>query len=112
MDYEFEVTVKTDGNYPKCLDTRRSMTGSVVYLNGAAIQKMVSLWITKAELNAAGMGVQDALFGKNKLKSLGLKVKLPTLASIDSNRAVDIGNNWSVGRRTHNVEVKQNFQKR
>ena len=31
------------------------------------------------------------------------------LASIDNGRAVDIGNNWSVGGGTH-VEVKQNFQ--
>ena len=45
---------------------------------------------------------------KNILKSLGLKVKLPILASIDYGGAVD-ANNWSVGRRTHHVEVKQNF---
>ena len=37
---------------------------------------------TEAELNVAVMGVQDALFMKNILKSLGLKVKLPMLASI------------------------------
>ena len=46
---------------------------------------------------------------KNILKSLGLKVKLPILASIDNGRAIDIGNNWSVGHRTCHVEVKQNF---
>ena len=57
----------------------------------------------------AVMGMHDALLIKNILKSLGLKVKLPTLASIDNGRALDIGNNWSVGWRTHHVEVKQNF---
>ena len=41
-------------------------------------------------------GVQDALFMKNILKSLGLKVKLPILARIDNDRAMDIGHNWSV----------------
>ena len=30
-------------------------------------------------------------------------------ASIDNDRAVDIGNNWSVGGRTHHVKVKQIF---
>ena len=60
-------------------------------------------------LNAAVMGVQDALFMNNILKSLGLKVKLCKLASIDNGRTVDIGNNWSVGHRTFHVKVKQNF---
>ena len=55
------------------------------------------------------MGVQGALFLKNTLKSLGLKVKLAILASIDSGGAVDIGNNWSVGGRIHYMEVKQHF---
>ena len=47
--YKFEVTVKLDSDYAKCLDTRRSMTGSVVYLNGVLVmfrsstQKMLSL---------------------------------------------------------------------
>ena len=55
------------------------------------------------------MGVQDALFVKKILKSLRRKVKLPILASIGNGGAVDICNNWSVGGRTHHVEVKQNF---
>ena len=67
---------------------------------------MVSLLNTKTELNAAVMGVQDALFVKNILKSLGLN---PILASIDNGQAVNIGNSWSVGRRTCHVKVKQNF---
>ena len=56
--------------------------GSVVYLNGvpvtfrSATQKMVSLLTTVAELNAVVMGVQDEMFMKNILKSLGLKVEL------------------------------------
>ena len=54
-------------------------------------QKMVSLLTTKAELNVAVMGVQDALFVRKILKLL--KVKLPILACIDNGRAVDIGNN-------------------
>ena len=61
------------------------------------------------ELYAAVMGVQDALFMKNILKSLRLKVKLHILACIDNGRAVHIGNNWSVGSRTCHVELKQNF---
>ena len=67
---------------------------------------MVSLSTTEAELNAAVMSVQDALFVRNILKSLGLKVKLPILASIDNDGTVDIGNNWSVGGRTRHIYGK------
>ena len=70
---------------------------------------MVSLLTTNAKLNAAVIGVQDASFVKNILKSFRLKVKLPLLASIDNSRAVDVGNHWSVCGRTHHMEVKQNF---
>ena len=61
------------------------MTKSVVYLNGVPVtfrsstQKMVSL--------STVMSVQDALFMKNVLKSLGLKVKLPMVASIHNGGA-------------------------
>ena len=73
MDYKFEVTVKKNFDYAKCLDRKKSISGGVVYLNGAPVmfrsstQKMVSLSTTEAELNAVVMGVKDALFVKNIL---------------------------------------------
>ena len=73
----------------------------------SSTQKTVSLSTTKAELNAAVMGLQDAFLMKNILKPLRLKVKLPLLASIDNGGAVDIGNNCSVSGRTCHIEVKQ-----
>ena len=69
----------------------------------------MSLSTTEAELNTAVMCVQDELFVKNILKSLGLKVKLPMLVCIDNGEAGNIGNNWSVGGRTCHMKVKQNF---
>ena len=53
------------------------------------------------------MGVQDALFMKNTLKSLGLYIKLHILASIDNGGAVDIGDSWSVGSRTRHVKMRE-----
>ena len=81
----------------------------VLVMLRSSTQKMVSLSTTKAELNAAVMGMQDELFMKNILISLGLKVKLPILASIDNGRVEDIGHNWSVDGKTHHVEMKQSF---
>ena len=106
--------IRTD-YYAQCLDTRRSMKGSVVYLNRVPVTfrsstwKMVSLLTTKVELNATDMGVQDASFIKNTPKSIGLKGKLSSLASIDNGGTVDTGYDWSAGGRTHHMEVKQNY---
>ena len=69
----------------------------------------MSLLNTEAELNAAVMSVQDALFVRNTLKSVRLKVKLPILARIDNSRAENTANNCSVGGKIRHVEAKQNF---
>ena len=74
--------VKTYSDYVKCLNTRRKMAGSVVYMNEVPVtfrsstQKMVSLSTAEVELNAILMGAHDALFMRKILKSLGLKEKL------------------------------------
>ena len=58
---------------------KRTMTGSVVCLNGAPVtfrsstQKMVSLSTTEAVLNAIVMGLQGTLFMRNIPKLLGLR---------------------------------------
>ena len=65
--------------------------------------------MTEVELNTAVMGVQDELFMKNIMNSLGLKVKLLTMASIDNIQALNVHNNWSVGGRTCHIVIKQNF---
>ena len=91
---QFELTVKMDSDYAKCLDTKRSMTVKVVYLHRVSVmfrrshQKIMSLSTIKAELNATVMDVHYALFVTH-----GLNVKLPILANIDNGRAVYIGNN-------------------
>ena len=107
-DYKLEITVKMDSDYAKCLDTRRSMTGSVVHLNGAPVtfrsstQKMVSLLITEAELNES-YGCARCIVYEKRAEITWTE---PILASIDNDRAVDIGNNWSLGSRMHHVGVK------
>ena len=76
MDYKFEVTVKKNFDYAKCLDRKKSISGGVLYLNGAPVmfrsstQEMVNLSTTKVELNAAVMYVLDSFCVKNIWKSL------------------------------------------
>jgi hypothetical protein len=67
---EFELTVsgKSDSDYAKDPDTRRSVSGGITYLCGAPVsmrsagQKIVTLSMTDVELVVAGKLAQDMLF--------------------------------------------------
>ncbi len=82
---------------------RRSVSGYVIYLEEAhvmhrcAMQKTVALSLHETELNAAVLCVQDMLYTKNLLKSVGLKVKLPIMLEINNKVVVDLINSFTVG---------------
>ena len=78
-------------------------------MHRSAMQKTVALLLCEAELNAAVLCVQDMLYAKNLLESIGLKVELPIVLEIDNKEAVDIINNFSVGGCTHHIYVEQHF---
>jgi hypothetical protein len=114
-NFEFKVRGRADSNYAKDVETRRSISGVLTYLNGAVIttrskmMPIVALSVTEAELFAAVMCVQDMLFIMRVLLSMGLKVQLPMILEIDNKGAKDLIDNWSVGGRLRHVEVKQFF---
>ena len=111
----FKITGISDSDYAKDTQTMRSITGYVVYIKGvpvmhqSATQKTVALSLCEAELNAAVLCVQDMIYGKNLLESIGLKVKLSMVLQITNKGAVDLINSFSVGGRTRHIDVKQCF---
>ncbi len=60
-------------------------------------------------MNAAVLCVQDMLYAKNLIESIGLKVKLPLKLEIDNKGAVDLINSFSVRGCTRHIDVKQCF---
>jgi hypothetical protein len=115
--FEFVITGRSDSDYAKDTDTRRSVSGTSTFLNGSPIhtrgntQKSVTLSVTEAELVAATQCAQDMLFAMRVVKSMGLKVKKPMILEIENKGAVDLTHNWSVGGRTRHVEERQYFLK-
>jgi hypothetical protein len=113
--FEFVITGRSDSDYAKDTDTRKSVSGTSTFLNGSPIntrsntQKSVTLSVTEAELVAATQCAQDMLFNMRILESMGLKVKKPMILEVDNKGAVDLTHNWSVGGRTRHVEVRQYF---
>ena len=55
---------------------------------------------------AATSCVQDMMYGKRFLESLGLKPKLPMTLYMDNKGGVDIFNNWSIAGNTRAVSIR------
>ncbi len=84
-DHEFIISRRSDSNYAKDMQTRKSISGYRVLLEGAPVmfksstQKAVALLVCKAEQFSRVLCAQDMLYCKNVLESMGLKIKLPML---------------------------------
>jgi hypothetical protein len=113
--HKFVISVVSDSDYAKDLDTRRSVSGTSVFLEGSCVaarsstQKKVALSVTEAELSVAVQCAQDMLFAMRVIESLGLQVQKPMILQVDNKGAHDLAHNWSIGGRTRHVDVRINF---
>jgi hypothetical protein len=114
-EHEFIISGRSDSDYAKDTQTRKSISGYRVLLEDAPVmfksstQKSVALSVCEAEQTAGVLCAQDMLYVRHILESMGLKVKLPMILEMDNKGAVDLANNWSVGGRTRHVDVRQCF---
>jgi hypothetical protein len=89
-DFEFTVTGKSDSTYSQCPETRKSVTGNTTEVNGVPVimksimQETMKLLVTEAELESTVTNVQDMLFVRQIIESMGLKVKLLMVLSVDN----------------------------
>ena len=113
--FKFKIHGCPDSNYATDLDRRRSITGTVVYLNDAPIvfsrimHKDVTLSPTETELAAVVTMVQDMIYVYRVITSMELQVELPMTAEMDHSGGRDLANSWSVGGRTRHVDVQMFF---
>lgn len=98
-----------------CLATRRSVTGCVVYVEGAIVavksgmQRIVALSIAEAKLIALIQCIQEMMYVKKLIESLELTVELPMLVECDNKGGVDLANGWSVSKNSNHINVCINF---
>ena len=110
--HEFGITGRSDAAYASCKETMTSVSGWSCEIDGAAYvrksktQRFVTLSVTEAECVAAVSCVQDMIYGKNFLESLGLKVKMPMDLYMDNKGGVDIFNGWSISGNTRAVSIR------
>jgi hypothetical protein len=114
-DTEFVIGGYSDSDYAKDGESRRSVTGYCVFLNEAPVamksrmQDAVTLSVTEAELVAATQCIQEMMYVKKLIESVGLKVQLPMVLYVDNKGVKDLINGWSVGGRTRHIDVRYFF---
>jgi hypothetical protein len=114
-NFEFIITGRSDSDFAKDPERRRSVSGYSTFLCGAPVtmksrmQRCVTLDVTSAELVSATQCAQDMLFVMRVVESMGLKVKKPMILEIDNKGAVDISHNWSISGRSRHDSVRQSF---
>ena len=114
-DFIWNVRGRSDSDYAKNTDDRKSVAGSVTYLNEAPViirsstQRTVALSVTEAETKSAVVTAQDMLFTSRVVESTGMKVKLPMLLEMDNKGSVDAANSFGVGGRMRHIDVQLHF---
>ena len=112
---KFKIHGWSDSNYATDLDCRRSIMGTVVYLNDAPIvfssvmHKHLTLSVTEAELVAVMTMVQGMMYIYRVITSIGLQVELPMTAEMDNSGVGDLANSWSIVGRTRHMDVRMCF---
>ncbi len=112
---KFVVTGYSDSDYANDMESRVSVTGGAVFINGAPVseisrrQQTIATSITEAESAAAMEVAKDMLQAMHTLESIGMEVQKPMILFVDNKGAYDQANSWKVGGRTRHVAVKENF---
>ena len=105
----------SDSEYAGDKDSRISVFGYILYFCGAPIAwkskagKSVTLSSTEAEYVAASEIAKEAIFVKNILDSVGIKIELPITIRVDNVGAIYLANNYATSQRTKHIDIRAHF---
>ena len=111
----WELKGYCDSDFAGDTDTRRSVSGFVIYLCGAVIawrskgQKSVSLSSTEAEYVAISEVAMEILYVAGILKFLGVPLEYPITVNVDNIGAVYLSKNATTGSRTKHIDTRYHF---
>ena len=110
-----EPTVYSDSDWAGDRTDRKSTSGYISILSGAAIswgskkQTAVSLSSTEAEFIASALAGQEAIWLRHILDSIGLTPTLPTPLLVDNQSAIHMIKNGNINERTKHIDTKYRF---
>jgi hypothetical protein len=104
-----------DSDYAGDKDSRRSVTGYVIYFMGNLIcwksksQKSVTLSSTEAEYVSISEVVKDVSFVKNVIDFLDEKLALPVEVKVDNIGAIYLADNGTSNNRTKHIDTRWHY---
>jgi hypothetical protein len=112
---QWEMTCYSDSDYAGNPDTRRSVSGHVIFLNGIPIsfsskaQRSVTLSSSEAEWIALSEAVKEIVFIVNLLKDLNINVATPIIVNVDNQGAIFMAYNANTSARTRHVDIRTKY---
>jgi len=114
-DSTWNLKVFCDSDWAGDPETRISVTGFIIYLQGAPVcwrskaQKGVTLSSSEAEYVAISDAVKEIKFLYFLLQNLGVELALPIVVKTDNIGALFMSQNSSTGVRTRHVDTRYHF---
>jgi hypothetical protein len=111
----WELVCFSDSDYAGDPDSRRSVSGFVLYVRGVPIswrskaQRSVALSSSEAEWVAASEAVKEVMFVLQLLQSMQIKVKLPIIVRVDNVGAIFMTKNITTTGRSKHVDIRYKF---
>jgi len=111
----WRIVAFSDSDYAGDPDSRKSVSGFVIYLCGVPIcwrsraQRTVTLSSAEAEWIALSEVAKEVLFIAQVLESMGVKVEFPIIRRVDNIVAIFMANNITTNQRTRHVDIRTKF---
>jgi hypothetical protein len=109
------LVVFSDSDHAGDPDSRRSVSGFVLFLNGIPIcyksksQATVSLSSSEAEWIALSEAVKEIIFVVQLLRDIGIRVETPVIVKVDNIGAIHMAENVTSGSRTRHIDIRTKF---
>ncbi|CAJ1934699.1 unnamed protein product, partial [Cylindrotheca closterium] len=111
----WNVVAFSDSDYAGDPDSRKSVSGFIVYLCGVPIcwrskaQRTVTLSSAEAEWIALSEVAKEVLFIAQILETMGVKVEYPIVIRVDNTAAIFMATNVTTNQRTRHVDIRTKF---
>ena len=115
LESPWELNAYCDSDYSGDVDTRRSVTGFIVYVMDCPIswksksQRSVTLSSTEAEYVAISEVCAAIMFIKQIVEFVGVSVKKPIIINVDNVGAIYLANSATTSNRTKHVDTRYHF---